>query len=128
MVCFVVGFKGILLDLFHKGTFSVLGNVAIVVTNHFDEECFGFTLAGLRENLLVDHINDELAITGKLSLNAGFVGSKSISVLRVLGVLFNCGDSTASSTLRADQVFESDGEEIALVRGDFGSFNIKDLR
>ncbi len=99
MVCFVVGFQGTLLNLFHKSTLGVLSNIAVVVTDHLDEECFGFTLAGLRENLLVDHINDELAITSKLSLNAGFVGSKSISVLRVLGVLFNCGNGAASSTL-----------------------------
>ena len=99
MVCFVVGFKGILLNLFHKGTFSVLGNVAVVVTNHLDKESFGFTLAGLREDFLVDHIDDKLAVTSKLSLNAGFVSSKSISVLGVLGVLFNCGNSAASSTL-----------------------------
>jgi len=35
-----VGFESVLLDLLHKGTFGILSNIAVVVSDHLDEESF----------------------------------------------------------------------------------------
>ena len=68
-----------------------LCNIAVVVTDHLDEEGLGFTVACLGKDLLVDHVNNTLAVTSELVLNLVLVGGKSSSVLGVLGVLLNCG-------------------------------------
>ena len=38
LVSLVVCLEGVLLDLLHEGALSVLGDVAVVVTDHLDEE------------------------------------------------------------------------------------------
>jgi hypothetical protein len=109
LVSFVVGLEGVLLDLLHEGTFSVLSDVAVVVADHLDEESFGLTVASLGEHLLVDHVNDTLAVSGQLVLDLGFVVAESRGILGVLGVLLNGGNSAASGSLGADEVLESHG-------------------
>jgi len=69
LVSLIVGLECGLLDLFHEGTLGVLSDVAVVIADHFDEEGLRLTLAGFGEHLLVDHIDDALAICRKLVLN-----------------------------------------------------------
>ncbi len=116
-----VSFKSLLLDLFHKGTLCILSDVAVVVTNHLYEEGFRFTVTWLAKDFLGNHVDDGLAVSSKLGFNGGLVGSESISVFGVLRVLLNGGNSAASGTLGADQVFEGNREEVAFITGDFGA-------
>merc|ERR1711957_1013075 len=95
----VVGGKGLLLNL--------LEDVTVVVSDHLDEESLGLSVAGLGEDLVVDHVDDSLAVTLELGLNAGLVSKKGISELGVLGVLLDGGNGSAGSSLGRDQVLES---------------------
>jgi hypothetical protein len=74
LVGLVVCLKGFLLDLLHEGTLCVLGDVAVVVSDHLDEEGLGLTFACLLENLFLDHGDNGLAVFGKLVLDGGLVG------------------------------------------------------
>jgi len=115
LVSLVVGLEGRLLDLLEESVACVLSDVAVVVTDHLDEEGLGLTVAVLGQNVLVDDLNDLLAVLGEGILDAGLVGGESGVVLLVLGVLLDGGNSAAGSSLGGDKVLESDGEEVALI-------------
>jgi len=106
LVGLFVGVEGLLLDIFKQISFCVLGDVAIVVANHLDEKSLGLTLALLLENLGVDHVDDALAVSDELGLDALLVVGKGVGILGVLGVLLNCGNRAAGSAFGADQVLE----------------------
>ena len=59
----VVGSKGGLLHFVKVVTLGVLSDVAVVVTHHLDEEGLGLAVAGLREHLVVDHVNNFLTVS-----------------------------------------------------------------
>jgi hypothetical protein len=126
LVGLIVSLEGSLLDSLHLGTLGILSDVAVVVADHLYEEGFGLTVTGLGEDLLVDHVDDTLAVTGKLGLDRGLVSGESRGILGVLGVLFDGGNSAAGGTLGADQVFEGNGEEVTLIAGDFSTFGVED--
>jgi hypothetical protein len=126
LVGFVVCLKSILLDLLHEGTLCVLSDVAVVVADHLDEESLGLSIAGLSEHLLVDDVNNALAVAVELVLDVGLVVSEGTLVLGVLGVGFDGSDGAASSTLGADQVLERDGKKVALIGADLSTFSVKD--
>ena len=117
----VVSFEGLLLDALKLVGLGVFCNVAIVVTDHLDEECLGLTVASLSENLIVDHINNSLAVSGQLLFDVGLVSSESLGEFGILGVLLDSGNSAASSTLAADQILEGHREQVALVRANIGT-------
>ena len=123
----VVGFEGVRFGGLEVSTLGVLGNVTIVVTDHLDKEGLWLTIAGLLEHVLVDHVDDALAIVAELLLDAGLVLGKGIGEFGVLGVLLNGGDSSAGGALGADQVLEGNGEEVALIGGDIGTLLLHDL-
>jgi len=87
---------------------GVLCDVAVVVADHLDEECFAFTFARLGEHLSVNHVDNLLAIVVQLAFNLLLVSSEGVAVFLVLGVRLDCGDRAASSALRANHVLESD--------------------
>ena len=88
-------------------TLGIFSDVAVVITDHLDEESLSFIGTLLGKNFLVNKVNDALAIIDELGLNAGLVGGESISVLGVLGVLLNGGNSAAGSALGRNKVLES---------------------
>jgi hypothetical protein len=126
LVGFIVSLEGGLLDSLHLGTLCVLSDVAVVVADHLHEESLGLTVTGLGENLLVDHVNNTLAVTGELGLDRGLVSGECGGILGVLGVLLDGSNSAAGSALGADEVFEGNRKEVALVTGDFSTFGVKD--
>jgi hypothetical protein len=117
----VVSGEGGLLDLLEVITLGVLGDVSVVVSDHLDEESLGLSVTRFGKDLLVDHVDDSLAVVLELLLNSVFVSSEGISELGVLGVLLNSSDSAASGSLGGDEVLEGDGEEVSLIGGDIGS-------
>jgi len=106
LVGLFVSVESLLLDIFEKISLCVLGDVAVVVADHLDEEGPGLTLTLLLENLGVDHVDDALAISNKLGLDAVLVVGEGVSILGVLGVLLNRGYCAASSAFGADQILE----------------------
>merc|ERR1711957_266507 len=126
-VGFVVSGEGSLLDLLEVVALGVLGNVAVVIADHLDEEGLGLTTAGLGEDLGVDHVNDSLAVVLELALNSGLVGKEGIGELGVLGVLLDGGNGSASGSLGRDQVLEGNGKEVTLVGGNIGSLLTEDV-
>ena len=127
LVGLVVSLQGRLLNLIEEGVTGVLSDVAVVVTDHLDEEGLGLTVAVLRENVLVDDINDVLAVMGEGLLDFELVGGECGVVLLVLGVLLDGGNGAAGGSLGGDQVLESHGEEVALIGGDVGALLLEDL-
>jgi hypothetical protein len=121
-----VSLEGVLLNRLELGILCVLSDVAVVVTDHLDEEGLGLASALLCEHLIVDGVDDHLAVVGELLLDGFLVRGESISVLLVLGVLLNSVDGAAGSTLGRDQVLEGNGEEVTLVGGDLGALGVED--
>jgi len=126
LVSLVVGLESVLLDLFHEGTLGILGDITVVVTNHLDEESLGLTVAGLGEDLGVDEVDNGLAVSGQLGFDGSLVSGKSGGILGVLGVLLDGSDGAACGSLGADEVLESNGEEVTLIGGDLGALGVKD--
>ena len=123
----VVSGKGSLLDLLEVISLGVLSDVAVVVTDHLDEESLGLAVTGLGEDLVVDHVDDSLAIILEFRLNTVLVSGKGVTEFGVLGVLLDGSNSAASGSLGRDEVLEGDGEEVSLIGGDIGSLLSKDV-
>jgi len=78
---------------------GVLSHVAVVVSYHLHKEALGLAFARLREDSVVDNINDTLAIFRQRSLDGALVRAESICELLVLGVLLDSLNSAASGAL-----------------------------
>ena len=96
-VSFFIGTLCLLLDILEGSLLGVLGDVAVVITNHLDEESLGLISAFSLEDTVVDHVDDLLAISLELCLDLGLVGEKSSVEFGILGVLLDGGDCAASS-------------------------------
>ena len=126
-VSLFVGLLSLALDLLKFGVLRVLGNVAVVVADHLDEEGFRFVRAGAGEDAGVDHVDDLLAVSHELSFNLALVLEKRGIELGVLGVLFDGGDCAASGAFARDEVLESDGKQVALIGVDGATLGLKDF-
>jgi hypothetical protein len=67
-----------------------------------------------------------LAVSGELVFDLGFICGEGTGVLGVLRVLLDCGNSAACGTLGGDEVLESNGEKVAFIAGNLGTFCIED--
>ena len=47
-----------------------LSNVAVVITDHLDKESFGLSITRLGKHLVLNHIDDSLTVSLKLTLNS----------------------------------------------------------
>merc|ERR1712061_512996 len=56
-VSLLISLLGLLLDLLKKIVLGVLGNVAVVISYHLDEECLGLLRAVGVKDAVVDHID-----------------------------------------------------------------------
>ena len=106
LVSLVVRLKSFLLNLLKQVGFCIFSDVAVVVSDHLDKECLGFTLAGFLKNLGGDHVDDTLAIGNELGLNALLVVGEGVSIFGVFRILLNCGNRAAGGTFGADEVLE----------------------
>ena len=107
----------ILGDLVERASIlAVLSNVAVVVANHLDEEGLGLLGAGVGKHVILDHLNDLLAVLVELGFNLGLVVEERLVELGVLGVLFDCTDRAHGGTLARNEILEGDGEQISLIR------------
>ena len=77
---------GLSFHFFEESILGVLGNVAVVVTDHLDEESLSLGLAFSAEDASVDHVDDLLAVGHELGLDSSFVLKKGSVEFRVLGV------------------------------------------
>ena len=78
-----VSLLGLLLNFLEFGILGVLGNIAIVITDHFDEEGLGLIGAVAAEDAGVDHVDDLLAIVHVLVLRDG-VGHNNCFKARII--------------------------------------------
>jgi len=95
----LVGLEGSVLGGFEVSALGVLSLVTVVIANHLDEEALGLSFAGFGEDVLVDDINDTLAVLHELLLNDALVSGEGILELGVLRVLFDGLDSAAGGPL-----------------------------
>ena len=115
VVSFLVVLKSLLLVGLELVPFGVFSNVAIIVTDHLNEEGLCFCLALLRGDLFSDDLDDPLAVSSQLLLDLVLVALEGGLVLVVLGVLLNGGDGAAGGALARDQVLESNREKVTLI-------------
>ena len=114
----LVVIKGTVLDLINLIGFGTLGNVSVVVSDHFVEECLGLIGGGDIHALLLDNINDIDALIVKLLLNLLLVGRETVVELLVLGVLLDGTNGSNGGSLRANLVLEANGKEVSLLSGE----------
>ena len=124
---FFISHLSTLLDFFEHGILGVLGNVAIVITDHLDEECFGVKGALSLEDAILYHFDDLAAVSLQLGLNLRLVSQKSPVELAVLGVLLNGGDGAACGTFARNQILEGDRKKISLIGVDGATLNDEHL-
>ena len=91
----LVSLKSLVLHLLEFSVLGVLGNVAVVVTDHLDEESLCLILAVVAQHLGVDNADDLLTVLGELELDLGLVAGQGVTELGVLGVLLDGGDGAA---------------------------------
>ena len=75
-VGFFVSCESLLFDFFELSSLGILSNVTVVVTNHFDKESLGFSVASFGKDLLLNHLDNSLTVTSELVLNLLLVVSK----------------------------------------------------
>ena len=114
----LVVLKGTVLDTFELIGLGALGNVSVVVSDHFVEECLGLIGGGDIHALLLDNINDIDALIVKLLLNLLLVGRETVVELLVLGVLLDGTNGSNGGSLRANLVLEANGKEVSLLSGE----------
>jgi len=68
---------------------SALCHVSVVVTDHFQEESLSFSFVLTLHCVILDHVNNVLAILVEFLLNLFLVITESTTELSVLGVLLN---------------------------------------
>ena len=78
LVSLLVSCQSFLLHLFELIILGVLGDVAIVVSNHLDEESLWLSITGLAEDLYFNHIDDSFTIFSKFFLDSSLVIGQSV--------------------------------------------------
>ena len=101
-VSLLISILGLQFDFFEFLILGVLGNIAVVVSYHLDEESLGLFSAVSVENTGVNHVDDLLAVFLELHLYLALIGEKSRIEFRVLRVLLNGRDSSASCAFAGD--------------------------
>src|SRR3990167_2929434 len=99
----------------------VLGNISVVVALHLQIEDIGFIAATAgRNELLVQHLQDVVAIFVQLLLDLLLVVSEERKVLAVLGLFLglDAGDGSPSSSSGADSVFVGNRQEVSLINAE----------
>ena len=76
-VSLLISLLGLLLDILEELVLGVLGNVAVVISYHLDEESLGLLSAFGVEDAVVDHVDDLLAVALELGLDLSLVGEES---------------------------------------------------
>ena len=66
IVSLLISLLGLLLDILEELVLGVLGNVAVVISYHLDEESLGLLRAIGVEDAVVDHVDDLLAVSLEL--------------------------------------------------------------
>jgi hypothetical protein len=114
----LVALLGTLLDGSEVVTLGGLGNVSVVITDHLLEEGLGLIVGGELEAVIADDANNSEADVVKLLFDLLLVGLESVAELGVLGVLLDGTDGADGATLGADEVLETNGEEVTLINGE----------
>lgn len=87
-------------------------------------EDLALTRLSLGDQALIEHVEDILAHVLELRLDLlAVVADDADMLVRALGLLFllDAGDDAPRSTTRADHVLVGDGQEVALVDGEFAA-------
>ena len=114
----LVVLEGTVLHRFKLVGLGALGNVSVVVSNHFVEECLGLIGGGDLHALSLNNVDDGDALIVKLTLDLLLVGRETVVELLVLGVLLDGTNGSNGGSLGADLVLETNGKEVSLLSGE----------
>jgi len=89
-------------------TSCALCHVSEVVTYHLKEESSAFSFLLSFHGVILNHVDDILAILLELTFNLFLVIAEGASEFLVLGVLFNSGDCSNGGSLTSNQILEAD--------------------
>lgn len=103
----LVGLEGLSLDMLELLSLGGLGDVAVVVSHHLDEERPRLILsASLAQHLAPDDLNDPLTIPIQRTLYLMLIRPESTTELLVLGVLLNRRYGAPCGALGGDEGLE----------------------
>ena len=95
-----------------------LGEVTVVIALHLVEEDLGFLGSGVGDEGLLDDTEDVIADVDELGLDLGLVVLDDGHLVGI-SLLLDGGNDAPRGTAGADDVLVGDGEEVALLNGEF---------
>ena len=95
----MVIFEGTILNAFELVSSGALGNVSIVISDHFIEESFGLISGGSRQAVVFHDVHNIQALVVKFTLDLFLVLGKTLVEFLVLWVLLDGGNGSDSSSL-----------------------------
>ena len=104
-VCGLVSLLALLLKILEDVVLGVLGQVAVKVTDHLDEENLVRIGTFSVKDMVFYHFNDLVAVSLKLGHDLSLVGLKGRVKLGVLRILLNGRDCFDCGALATDKVF-----------------------
>jgi len=99
--------KGTVFDGIKLISLGALGDVSVVITDHFVEESFGLISGGNTHAWFLDDIDDRDALVVKLLLDFLLVGTETIIEFWVFWVLLDGADGSNGGSLGSNLVLET---------------------
>ena len=95
-----------MLHIFKLTGFSIFSDLAIVVTDHLNEESFGLSTTRFAQHFLLNHVKNFFTVRSQLFFDLRFGAYKNISKNWHTGFLLDGSIRVASSALGTDEVPE----------------------
>jgi hypothetical protein len=115
------------LDIIELVLLGALGDISVVVSDHFVEEGLGLVGGGHLHALLLNDSHDGHALFVELFLNALLVSRQGTVEFLVFGVLLDGADGPDGSSLGADLVFETNRQQVPLLGGEILALRFDNL-
>jgi hypothetical protein len=111
----LIVFEGSIFNCFDLVLLGALGNVPIVITNHFVKESLGLVSGGNLHALTLNNLDDGHALVVKLTFDLLLVLGETVVELRVFWVLLDSADGSNSGSLRSNLVLKSNRQKVSLL-------------
>ena len=85
----VISLKSGFRNFLHLVSFGVFTDITVVITLHFEEEDLAFSGLSLRNQVLINKVDDVLAESVKFLFNLGLVFGDELGLIGVSGSFFN---------------------------------------
>jgi len=119
--------EGTIFDGIELVTLGALGNVSVVITDHFVEESFGLVSGSNTHAGVLDDVDNGDALVVELLFDLFFVSAESIVEFGVFWVLLDGTDGSNGGSLGSNLVLETNGEKVSFLSGEIVRFALDNL-